>query len=141
MVISYYLAKKLFDHIFCGTDIAVYAKPTNIKVKLYSVAPSASGGGTEMVGTGYSSGGIATTVGTTPWPAVAANASEIYYNGAALTWSVGATVAWSPIVAVGITDESGNLLFFDELDTAISPANGDTVAFPAGTNGLKLTLS
>lgn len=136
MVISYYLAKKLLDHLF--SDVA-YSKPTNIKVKLYSVAPSASGGGTEIVGTGYSSGGIATTVGTTPWPAVAANSSDSYYNGAALTWSVGST--WPTIVAVGITDESGNLLFFDSLDTPISPVNGDTVSFPAGTNGLKVTLS
>lgn len=136
MTISYYLAKKLLDHLFA--DVA-YSKPTNIKVKLYSVAPSASGGGTEMVGTGYSSGGIATTVGTTPWPAVAANSSDIYYNSTGLSWSVGST--WPSIVAVGITDESGNLLFFEELDTAISPVNGDTVAFPAGTNGLKVTLS
>lgn len=136
MVISYYLAKKQFDHIFA--DVA-YSKPTDIKVKLYSVAPSASGGGTEIVGTGYTAGGIATGVGTTPWPAVASNAAEIYYNGTALSWTAGST--WPPVVAVGITDQSGNLLFFETLASAVSPASGDTVSFDAGPGGLKVSIS
>ncbi len=135
--ISYYLGAAILDHVFSN---AAYSKPTSIKVKLYSVAPSASGGGTEIVGTGYSSGGITTAVGTSDWPLTVANSNQKVFAGGTnpLSWSVGST--WPSVVAWGITDQSGNLLFFGDLDTPVSPVNGDTVSFAANSD-LKITVS
>ena len=47
---SDYLEDKVLDHVFGGN---AYTAPTTLYVALYTVAPSDTGGGTEVSGGGY----------------------------------------------------------------------------------------
>ena len=48
--LSDYTELEILDHIFGG---AAYTSPTNVYLALYTVAPTDSGGGTEVSGNGY----------------------------------------------------------------------------------------
>ena len=48
---SDYLEDKVLDHVFGGT---AYTAPSTLYVALYTVAPTDTGGGTEVLGRGYS---------------------------------------------------------------------------------------
>ncbi len=111
---SNYLEDKLLDHVFRGVT---YTPPSNVYVQRYSVAPSDSGGGTE-IGTrevaSFDSGVPATRSATTD--------EDVTF-----------TAATGNTVAIGIFDAStsGNLLFWGELDDPIDP-DGEDLIFAAG---------
>jgi len=123
-----YLEDKILKHVF--TNVA-YTSPTTVYVGLFTVAPSDTGGGTEVSGSGYTRKSAAFTVsGTTT---LATNSAAIEFDAA--------TGSWGTIVAIAVFDAStsGNMLAFADLTTSKTIATGDVLRIPAGD--LDITLS
>jgi hypothetical protein len=126
---SDYLEDKVLDHVFGGN---AYTAPTTLYVALYTVAPTDTGGGTEVTGGSYARQTGAFTVSGTN-PTTAANSSAIEYPTA--------TANYGTVVAVGIFDalSSGNLLAYANLTTSKVVSTGDVFRFNAGD--LDITLA
>ena len=123
-----YLEDKVLKHVFTNT---AYTSPTTVYVGLFTVAPSDTGGGTEVSGNGYARKSAAFTVSGTG--TLATNSSAIDFDAA--------TGTWGTIVAIAIFDAltTGNMLAFADLTTSKSIASGDVLRIPAGD--LDITLS
>lgn len=123
---SNYLENKVLLHVFGGT---AYTAPTTLYLALYTVAPSDTGGGTEVSGTSYARQTIAFTVTDD----TASNTSAVELPTAGSTWGT--------VVAVGIFDNltSGNLLAYGNLTASKTIASGDVFRVPAGD--LDITLA
>ncbi len=130
--LSDYAEKKVQDLILGG--VAFTAPATH--VALFTVAPSDTGGGTEVTGGAY--GRVAVTNNTTNWP-VATGATAAKSNGTVITFTT-ASASWGTVVAFGIFDATtaGNLLWWGDLTTSKAIANGDTASFAA--TSLSFTL-
>ena len=126
---SDYLEDKVLDHVFGGT---AYTAPTTLYVALYTVAPTDTGGGTEVSGGGYVRKTAAFTVSGTR-PTTASNSAAVEYPTA--------TANYGTVVAVGIFDalSGGNLLAYANLDTSKVVSTGDVFRFNAGD--LDITLA
>ena len=126
---SDYLEDKVLDHVFGGV---AYTAPTTHYVALYTVAPTDTGGGTEVTGGAYARQTGAFTVSGTN-PTTATNSAAIEYPTA--------TADYGTVVAVGILDalSGGNLLAYANLDTSKVVSNGDVFRFDAGD--LDITLA
>jgi len=126
---SDYLEDKVLDHVFGGV---AYTAPTTLYVALYTVAPTDTGGGTEVTGGSYARQTGAFTVSGTN-PTTASNSAAIEYPTA--------TADYGTVVAVGILDASsgGNLLAYANLDTSKSVTTGDVFRFDTGD--LDITLA
>jgi hypothetical protein len=97
---------------------------------LYTVAPSAAGGGTEVSGNGYARVSAAGKFAA-PSGGQVTNSSTIGFPTA--------TGSWGTVVAYGLKDGSGssaNLLRFQTLTTPKPVGNGDAPSWSAG----KITL-
>ena len=126
---SDYLEDKVLDHVFGGN---AFTAPTTLYVALYTVAPSDTGGGTEVSGGAYArQTGVFTVSGTNPTTAT---------NSAAIEYPT-ATANYGTVVAVGILDasSSGNLLAYSTLDASKVVSSGDVFRFNAGD--LDITLA
>ena len=126
---SDYLEDKVLDHVFGGT---AYTAPATLYAALYTVAPTDTGGGTEVTGGSYArQSGTFTVSGTNP--TTASNSAAIEYPTA--------TDNYGTVVAVGILDasSSGNLLAYANLDTSKSVTTGDVFRFDTGD--LDITLA
>ena len=125
---SDYLEDKVLDHVFGGV---AYTQPAK-HVALYTVAPTDTGGGTEVTGGSYARQTGAFTVSGTN-PTTASNSAAIEYPTA--------TADYGTVVAVGILDASsgGNLLAYANLDTSKSVTTGDVFRFDTGD--LDITLA
>ena len=126
---SDYLEDKVLDHVFGGT---AYTAPTTLYVALYTVAPTDTGGGTEVTGGSYArETGVFTVSGTNP--TTASNSAAIEYPTA--------TADYGTVVAVGIFDalSSGNLLAYANLTTSKVVSTGDVFRF--NTGDLDITLA
>jgi hypothetical protein len=125
---SDYLEDKVLDHVFGGV---AYTQPTK-HVALYTVAPTDTGGGTEVTGGAYARQTSTFTVSGTS-PTTATNAAAIEYPTA--------TANYGTVVAVGILDASsgGNLLAYANLTTSKTVSTGDVFRFDAGD--LDITLA
>jgi hypothetical protein len=123
---SDYLENKVLDHVFGGV---AYSAPSTLYLGLYTVAPTDSGGGTEVSGGSYVREVCAFTV-----------SGNLATNTAAIEWPV-ATGTWGTVVAVGVFDAatSGNLLAYGNLTSAKTIASGDVFRIP--TNDLDITLT
>ena len=126
---SDYLEDKVLDHVFGGVN---YTAPVTHYVALYTVAPTDTGGGTEVTGGSYARQTSTFTVSGTS-PTTATNAAAVEYPTA--------TADYGTVVAVGIMDAltSGNLLAYANLDTSKVVSNGDVFRFDAGD--LDITLA
>lgn len=126
---SDYLEDKVLDHVFGGT---AYTAPTTLYVALYTVAPTDTGGGTEVSGGAYARQTAAFTVTGTN-PTTASNSAAIEYPTA--------TANYGTVVAVGVFDASsgGNLLAYANLDTSKVVSTGDVFRF--NTGDLDITLA
>jgi hypothetical protein len=126
---SDYLEDKVLDHVFGGT---AYTAPTTLYVALYTVAPTDTGGGTEVTGGSYARQTGAFTVSGTN-PTQASNSSAIEYPTA--------TGNYGTVVAVGIFDalSSGNLLAYANLTASKVVSTGDVFRF--NTGDLDITLA
>jgi hypothetical protein len=125
---STYLDNAQLNNNLGGTALSL---PASLYAALFTVAPTAAGGGTEVSGAGYAR--VAITRNTTNFPAASAGALS---NGTAITFP-SPTGSWGgAIVAVGIYDAStaGNLLYFASLtDQTKTFTTGDTASFPAAS--------
>ena len=126
---SDYLEDKVLEHVFGGN---AYTAPGTLYVALFTVAPTDTGGGTEVSGGGYvRKSGAFTVSGTNP--TTASNSSAIEYPTA--------TADYGTVVAVGIFDasSSGNLLAYANLTSSKVVSSGDVFRFNAGD--LDITLA
>lgn len=126
---SDYLEDKVLEHVFGGN---AYTAPTTLYIALYTVAPSDTGGGTEVSGGGYARQTGAFTVSGTN-PTTASNSAAIEFPTA--------TADQGTVVAVGIFDAltSGNLLAYANLDASKVVDTGDVFRF--NTGDLDITLA
>jgi len=118
---SDYLEDKVLDHVFGGV---AYTAPTKY-VALYTVAPTDTGGGTEVTGGAYARQTSTFTVSGTN-PTTATSAAAVEYPTA--------TANYGTVVAVGILDASsgGNLLAYANLTASKVVSTGDVFRFDAG---------
>lgn len=126
---SDYLEDKVLEHVFGGN---AYTAPGTLYVALYTVAPTDTGGGTEVSGGAYvRQSGAFTVSGTNP--TTASNSSAIEYPTA--------TADYGTVVAVGIFDasSSGNLLAYANLTSSKVVSSGDVFRFNA--SDLDITLA
>lgn len=123
--LSDYYENKIIDHMFRAQ---AFTPPATIYVALFTVAPSDSGGGTEVSGGGY-------TRKSVTFSAASGGSTS---NSADIDFGV-ATADWGTIVAVGLFDAStgGNLLAYGNLTQSKTVNNGDGFKILA----TKLTLS
>lgn len=100
-------------------------RPTAWYVALYTAAPSDSGGGTELSGSGYARESVTFAAAT---------------SGTGTTSNTGAVVFtadggdWGSVTHMGIHDavSGGNLLWHGSLAAAKTVADGDTLEFAVG---------
>lgn len=116
--LSNYLEDKLIDH-FLGTTS--FTAPAAVYVALYTVAPSDSGGGTQVTGGSYARQ-LATFTASSG--GATSNDSNIDF----------ANMPAATVVAVGIFDAltSGNLLLWGTLTTNKTTDAGDTLRIATG---------
>ena len=126
---SDYLEDKVLDHVFGGN---AYTAPSTLYVALYTVAPSDTGGGTEVSGGAYARQTAAFSVSGTN-PTTASNTAAIEYPTA--------TADYGTVVAVGVFDAltSGNLLAYANLTASKVVSSGDIFRF--NTGDLDITLA
>lgn len=119
---SNYLSNEALDHFLGGPD---YVRPATVYIALYTVAPTDSGGGTEVTGGSYAR--VSVTNNATNWPAAA---SQTKQNGTAFTFPQ-ATASWGTVVAFSILDAAsgGNTLYWGDLNTSKAIENGDVAEF------------
>ena len=106
-------------------------RPTAWYVALYTVAPTDTGGGTEVSGTNYARTAVTFSVSGTS-PATAANSAAVEFPEAGGSWGT--------VVAAGIFDASsaGNLLAYANLTASKAVDTGDVLRF--NTSALTVTL-
>ena len=106
-------------------------RPTAWYVALYTVAPTDTGGGTEVSGTSYARTAVTFSVSGTS-PATAANSAAVEFPEAGGSWGT--------VVAAGIFDASsaGNLLAYSNLTASKAVDTGDVLRF--NTSALTVTL-
>ena len=123
-----YLEDALLKHVFTNT---AYTSPTTVYAALFTVAPSDTGGGTEVSGGAYARQSMAFSVSGTD--TLATNSAAVEYPTA--------TANYGPVVAVGIFDAStsGNLLAYANLTTSKTVSTGDVFRFNAGDVDITLT--
>ena len=126
MAFSNYLSNEILDHVFSGN---AFTAPSNYYVALYTVAPTASGGGTEVTGGGYVRRAATFTTSATQ----STNQSAVEFPTA--------TAAYGNVVAASVMDATsgGNLLAFANLTAAKNIAIGDVLRIPA--NDLDINLA
>jgi hypothetical protein len=120
--ISEHLANLLLDHCF-GAD--AYTPETTVYAALFTSAPTASGGGTEVTGGSYAR--VPITNNLTNWPAAS---GQIKRNGTAITFptpSADWAPSGTPVIGAGLFDaaSSGNLLIYGPFTTSRTIVNGD----------------
>lgn len=123
-----YLEDALLKHVFTNT---AYTSPTTVYAALFTVAPSDTGGGTEVSGGAYARQSMAFSVSGTG--TLATNSAAVEYPTA--------TADYGTVVAVGIFDAStsGNLLAYANLTTSKTVSSGDVFRFNVGDVDITLT--
>jgi len=107
-----------------------------MKVKLTSTASTAAASGTELTGTGYTTGGTALGTAST---ASSAGSNVTLPAGSALSWTNASGGAWS-IVSFELLDSAGLRTWFGNFNgQPVSVANGNT--FQIAVGGITLSLS
>ncbi len=123
---SDFLEVNLVKHLF---RTGSYAKPTQLNVALYTVAPTDAGGGTEVSGGSYARVNLAPS--DSNWNATSGTDGHTD-NAVAITFPA-PTANWGQVVAFGIFDESSNLLIWGTLTTPKTINSGDPApSFPIG---------
>lgn len=117
---SNYLEAQLLNHVLRATP---YSSPSAVYVALFTVAPTESGGGTEVSGGSY----VRQTV------TFSAPAPDSVSNTADVTFPI-ATADWGDVEAFALFDQpsSGNMLYFADLTAPRTINTSDQFRFPAG---------
>ncbi len=116
--------------LFTGSSAT---RPTAWFVGLFTAAPSDSGGGTEVSGSGYARKATGTISGS--------GTATTFTNAAAIEFDAASGGNWGTIGWAAIFDAStsGNMLAWAPLTTAKAINDGDIFRIPA--NSLSITLS
>lgn len=106
-----------------------YVPPATVYVALFTIAPTAGGGGTEVAGGAYA---------RQPATFAAPSGGQVA-NGADIVFPV-ATAAWGTIVAVAIFDAAaaGTMLYFGPLSANTAIGINDQPKFIAGQLAVSL---
>jgi hypothetical protein len=125
MSFTNHLETEILDHVFGGN---AYTAPGTLYLGLYTSAPSDTGGGTELSGSGYARQAMAMSV------------SGNTASNSAVEEFATATGSWGTVTHVGVFDAStsGNLLAYGALSASKAIATGDVFRIPAGD--LDITL-
>jgi len=117
---SYYLANAVVNAALRNTPFTL---PATVYVAVYTVAPTPSGGGTEVGIGGY---GRQTAVFSAPVNGSTSNTAEVLFPIASADWGT--------IVAFALFDASsgGNMLYFNNLSSSRDVLANDQLRFPAG---------
>lgn len=115
-----YLEAQLLNHVLRATP---YSSPSAVYVALFTVAPTESGGGTEVSGGSYVRQPVTFT---SPAPDTVSNTADV-------TFPI-ATADWGDIEAFALLDQpsSGNMLYFADLTAPKTINTSDQFRFPAG---------
>jgi len=126
MSFSNYLELEVLDHVFGGS---AYSAPGTIYAALFTVAPSDTGGGTEVSGGSYARQSMA--FGTAASGSISNSGSVEYPT---------ATADYGTVVAMGLFDaaSSGNLLAYGNLTANKTVSNGDVFRFNASSVTISL---
>ena len=126
--LSDYAEKLLLDYAMTAGSVT---RPTAWYVALYTGAPSDSGGGTEVSGSGYARQPV-TFAAATSGAGTTSNT-----NAQTFTASGG---AFGTVTHIGILDASsgGNLLWHGAMTASKTIADGDTLEFSIGNIDLTL---
>jgi len=100
-----------------------FTSPTTVYVALFTVAPTAGGGGTEVTGGSYQRQVITFTA---PSGGNVSNLADVIYPTASADW--GTVVAYAFFDALS----SGNMLYYGNLGASRTVLANDQVKFPAG---------
>jgi hypothetical protein len=142
--LSNYLENKLIDFLFrAGT----FTPPATIYVALFTAAPTAGGGGTEVSGGSYARVGITgSTANFAATNAPGSTASTSSGTSGATSNNGTATFPtpsgnWGTVTSVGLYDASsaGNLLFFGNLASSQVVNSGNPFNFAAAALAVTLT--
>ena len=119
--LSNYLENALIDHIF---RTATFSKPAGLWIAAYTVAPSDTGGGTEVTGGAYARVNYGAPADA-KW-AAPSSGNGTTSNLSAITFPT-PTADWGTLVALGVLDAStaGNLLIYGALSVSKTVHNGD----------------
>jgi len=106
-------------------------RPTAWYVALYTAAPSDSGGGTEVSGSGYAREAVTFAAATSPGGTTS--------NSGAVTFTASGG-NWGSITHIGIHDASsgGNLLWHGAMTASKTVNDGDTLEFSIGNIDLTI---
>ena len=128
MAFSDYLEDKVLDHVFGGNAFTAHS---TLYVALFTVAPSDTGGGTEVSGGAYARQTATFNVSGTN-PTEASNVASIEYPTA--------TASYGTVLAVGVFDAltGGNLLAYSTLTTNKTIDAGDVFRINAGDLDIRL---
>jgi len=128
MAFSDYLEDKVLDHVFGGN---AFTAPSTLYVALFTVAPSDTGGGTEVSGGAYARQTATFNVSGTN-PTEASNTASIEYPTA--------TASYGTVLAVGVFDalSGGNLLAYSTLTTNKAIDTGDVFRINTGDLDIRL---
>lgn len=112
------------------------SKPSTLYFALFTVAPTALGGGTEVTGGGYARKGMAAN--STNFAVISSTSPMV--NSVAIQWPL-ASADWGTVVAWGVYDAAtaGNLLFYDALATTPLIVSGQRASIAA--SGVSITMS
>ena len=134
---SDYLENGLVDQIFRGQTAPT---TSTLYIGLYTAAPSDTGGGTELSGSGYAR--VSVTSSLANWAGTQSTGSTTASTGTGGETSNNTditfpepTSSWGQVQAFGVFDAAtgGNLLFHGSLTINKTINEGDTVTFPAGS--------
>ena len=126
--LSDYAEKLLLDYSMTTGSVT---RPTAWYVALYTVAPSDSGGGTEVSTGGYARQTVAF--------AAATSGAGTTSNTGDVSWTASGA-GFGTVVAIGIHDavSGGNLLWHGNMTASKTIADGDTLEFSTGNIDLTL---
>jgi len=116
---TYYLDNNFINAALRNT---AFTPPTTIYVALFTVAPSVSGGGTEVTGGSYAR---QTATFSAPASGQTSNDAEVLFPVA--------TAGWGTVTSFALMDASsgGNMLYFGNLSTPRDVLTSDQIRFPA----------
>jgi hypothetical protein len=120
---SIYLANATLDHFLGGP---AFSPPAVLLVGLFTTSPTPSTAGVEVSGTGYARVQVPNTSAT--WTPAAAGSKS---NASPITFPV-AGGSWGTVVAVGLFNESGTLLYFGPLTASLTVTSGEAFTIPTG---------
>ena len=124
------MASKVLNSLCSATAFTTLT--TGFKVRLDSTTASASAAGTELTGSGYTTGGQTSTA---PFATTSSSGSNVTIpHTAVLTWTNGSGSGWS-IQSLDLTDGAAVRTLFGNWNGApVSVANGNT--FPVALDAI-----